>query len=134
MFAAVRAIHFAFFGNVTVDADCFAAGGAGDFIALVVVATAAATFIVIVVIVIIIFKGLKVFVNHFDLLADFGERILSILKVVSHIFKNIGYGFDKFVFFGIGKLHALDKSFEVCNFFRNSHHNFSFAVKAYFII
>ena len=134
MFAAVGAIHFAFVNDAAIDADNFAACRAFYFVeivavAIVVVAAAIAVAIVIVaaaivIFIIIVLKGFEVFVDEFNLFANFSKSVLNIFYIICEIFENVCNSGEDFVV----AVKAFHKSFEMCNFFSNSHHNFSFAV------
>ena len=129
MFAAVGAIHFAFVNDASVDADNFAASGAFYFvevvaIAVAVIVVAAAITIAIVVIaaaivifIIIVLKGFKVFVDEFNLFANFCKSILNVFYIICEIFKDVSNCVKNFVI----AVKAFHKSFKMCNFFSNSH-------------
>ena len=137
MFAAVGAIHFAFVNDAAVDADNFAACGAFYFVEVVaiaiaiIVAAAVAVAIVVAAIaivvefIIIIFKSFEVFVDKFNLFANFCKSVLNVFYIVCEIFEDVNDCVENFVV----AVKTFHKSFEMCNFFSNSHDNFSFAVK-----
>ena len=138
MFAAVGAIHFAFVNDASVDADNFAASGAFYFVEVFVVAAAVAVAIVIVaaaitiiviaaaivIFIIIVLKGFKVFVDEFNLFANFCKSVLNVFYIICEIFEDVSNSGEDFVV----AVKAFHKSFEMSNFFSNSHGNFSFAV------
>jgi hypothetical protein len=140
MFAAVGAIHFAFVNDASVDADNFAASGALYFVEVFVVAAAVAIVIVaaaitivviaaaIVIFIIIVLKGFEVFVDEFNLFANFCKSVLNVFYIICEIFKDVSNSGEDFVV----AVKAFHKSFEMSNFFSNSHGNFSFAVKNIF--
>jgi len=136
MFAAVGAIHFAFVNDAAVDADNFAASRAFHFVkifivvaaavAVVIVAAAIAIAVIVIEFIIIIFESFEVFVDEFNLFADFCESILNVFYIVCEIFEDVNDSIENFVV----AVKTFHKSFEMCNFFSNSHDFFSFAVKA----
>jgi hypothetical protein len=139
MFAAVGAIHFAFVNDAAVDADNFAASGAFYFVEVFVVAAAVAIVVIaaaitiaivviaaaIVIFIIIVLKGFKVFVDEFNLFANFCKSVLNVFYIICKIFKDVSDCGKNFVV----AVKAFHKTFEMSNFFSNSHDNFSFAVK-----
>ena len=128
MFAAVGAIHFAFVNDATVNADNFAASGALYFIEIVIIAAAVAVAVVIVAaaiavaifvveFIIIVFKSFKVFVDKFNLFADFCKSVLNVFYIICKVFKDVNDSVENFVI----AVETFHKAFEVCNFFSNSH-------------
>ena len=127
MFAAVGAIHFAFVNDAAIDADNFAACGALYFIevfvvvaaavAIVIVAAAIAVAVIFVEFIVIVFERFEVFIDEFDLFADFCERILNVFYIVCKIFEDVNDSVENFVV----AVEAFHKTFEMCNFFSNSH-------------
>ena len=139
MFAAVGAIHFAFVNDAAIDADNFAACRALYFVevfvvaaavavAIVIIAAAVAIAVIFVKFIVIVFERFEIFVDEFDLFANFCERILDVFYIVCKIFEDVNDSVENFVI----AVKAFHKSFEMCNFFSNSHHNFSFAVSGGF--
>ena len=139
MLAAVGAIHFAFVNDASVDEDNFAASRAFYFVEIVAVAVAiviaAAVPIAIVIVaaaivifIIIVLEGFKVFVDEFNLFANFCKSVLNVFYIICEIFKDVSNSGEDFVV----AVKAFHKSFEMSNFFSNSHGNFSFAVKNIF--
>ena len=141
MFAAVGAIHFAFVNDAAIDADNFAACRALYFVEVFVVAAvavavaivivaAAITIVIIaaaiVIFIIIVLEGFKVFVDEFNLFANFCKSVLNVFYIICEIFEDVSNSGEDFVV----AVKAFHKSFEMSNFFSNSHGNFSFAVKA----
>lgn len=138
MFAAVGAIHFAFVNDAAVDADNFAASGAFYFVeivavAVVIVAAAVAIAVVIVVaaaiviFIIIVLEGFEVFVDEFNLFADFCKSVLNVFHIICEIFEDVNDGVENFVV----AVKTFHKSFEMSNFFSNSHDFFSFAIRRF---
>ena len=129
MFAAVGAIHFAFVNDASVDADNFAASGAFYFvevfivaaaIAIVIAAVAVAVTIAVAIVVefiIIVFKSFKVFVDKFNLFANFCKSVLNVFYIVCKVFEDINDSVENFVV----AVEAFHKTFEMSNFFSNSH-------------
>ena len=126
MFAAVGAIHFAFVNNAAIDADNFAAGRAFYFVeilvvaaavAIVIVAAAIAVAVIVVEFIIIVFKSFKIFVDKFNLFAYFCKSVLNVFYIVCKIFENVNDSVENFVI----TVEAFHKTFEMCNFFSNSH-------------
>ena len=133
MFAAVGAIHFAFVNDAAIDADNFAASGAFYFVevvaiavAVIIVAAAVTIAVAIIVIaaaivifVIIVLKGFKVFVDKFNLFANFCKSVLNVFYIVCKIFEDVSNCVKNFVV----AVKAFHKTFEMSNFFSNSHGN-----------
>ena len=127
MFAAVGAIHFAFVNDAAVDADNFAASRAFYFVEVFIVAAAIAIVIaavavtiavaIVVEFIIIVFKSFKVFVDKFNLFADFCKSVLNVFYIVCKVFEDINDSVENFVV----AVEAFHKTFEMCNFFSNSH-------------
>ena len=128
MFAAVGAIHFAFVNDAAIDADNFAACRALYFVevfvvaaavavAIVIIAAAVAIAVIFVEFIVIVFERFEIFVDEFDLLANFCERILDVFYIVCKIFEDVNDSVENFVI----AVKAFHKSFEMCNFFSNSH-------------
>ena len=120
MFAAVGAIHFAFVNDAAIDADNFAACGAFYFVEVVAIAVAvivvaaAVTIAVAIVIVaaaivifiIIVLKGFEVFVDEFNLFANFCKSILNVFYIICKIFEDVSDCVKNFVIAEIGRAHV----------------------------
>ena len=123
MFAAVGAIHFAFVNNATINADNFAASRALYFIevvavaiAVIIIAAAVAIAVIvaaaIVIFIVVVLEGFKVFIDKFDLFANFCKSVLYVFYIICEIFKNVS---DSSKYFVIA-VKTFHKSFKMCNF------------------